>query len=50
MDWEREKEDREVCEHVFHEKLWVEGAQVEVYRMGMKVRGSERPLIVCMSA
>ena len=47
---ERETEDKELCEYVFQEKLGVEGARVEkVYRLGVRVRGRERPLVACWS-
>ena len=47
---EREKEDIEMCEHVFRDKLGVEGAQVEkAYRLGKRERGKERPLVACLS-
>lgn len=47
---ERETEDKEMCEYIFRDKLGVEGAQVEkVYRLGMRVRGKERPLVACLN-
>ncbi|KAG0718027.1 hypothetical protein GWK47_053291 [Chionoecetes opilio] len=47
---EREKDDKELCEYVFKEKLGVEGVEVvKVYRLGTKSRGRERPMVACLS-
>ncbi|KAG0722871.1 hypothetical protein GWK47_043731 [Chionoecetes opilio] len=47
---ESEKDDKELCEYVFKEKLGVEGVEVvKVYRLGTKSRGRERPMVACLS-
>ncbi|KAG0711810.1 hypothetical protein GWK47_019810 [Chionoecetes opilio] len=47
---EREKDDKEMCEYVFKEKLGVEGVEVvKVYRLGTKSRGRERPMVACLT-
>ena len=47
---EREREDRNLCNHVFKDELGVEEAQIEkVIRLGTRERGKERPILVGLS-